>query len=181
MLCPFHYFGVVDVLVGGVLVDDEVPFDRLVADERVNQIINKSLHYGCYDGIIRGLIFCSRVDEAHFIKNEMVKQGFRVEALSGDDSETHREQCIKRLEADVDSADRLDYIITVDIFNEGVDIPLVNQIIMLRPTQSAIIFVQQLGRGLRKVEGRSKYLTVIDFIGAYQLLFMGIEPMTKIA
>ena len=168
MLCPFHYFGVVDVLVGGVLVDDEVPFDRLVADERVNQIINKSLHYGCYDGVIRGLIFCSRVDEAHFITSEMVRRGFRVEALSGDDSETHREQCIKRLEADVDSADRLDYIITVDIFNEGVDIPLVNQIIMLRPTQSAIIFVQQLGRGLRKVEGRSKYLTVIDFIGAYQ-------------
>jgi superfamily II DNA or RNA helicase/HKD family nuclease len=168
MLCPFHYFGIVDVSVDDKFVDDEVPFNRLVADERINQIINKSLHYGCYDGIIRGLIFCSRVDEARSITNAMVDRGFRVEALSGDDSEAHREHCIKRLEAHVDSMDRLDYIITVDIFNEGVDIPLVNQIIMLRPTQSAIIFVQQLGRGLRKVDGRSKYLTVIDFIGVYQ-------------
>ena len=63
--------------------------------------------------------------------------------------------------------EKLDYIFTVDIFNEGIDIPKVNQIIMLRPTESAIIFIQQLGRGLRKTDGKS-YLTVIDFIGNYK-------------
>ncbi len=62
--------------------------------------------------------------------------------------------------------EKLDYIFTVDIFNEGIDIPRVNQVIMLRPTQSAIIFVQQLGRGLRKTKNKD-YLTVIDFIGNY--------------
>ena len=64
-------------------------------------------------------------------------------------------------------SEKLDYIFTVDIFNEGIDIPKINQIIMLRPTDSAIIFIQQLGRGLRKVDGKC-YLTVIDFIGNYE-------------
>ena len=61
----------------------------------------------------------------------------------------------------------MQYIISVDIFNEGVDIPCVNQVVMLRPTQSAIIFVQQLGRGLRKFRGKT-YVSVIDFIGNYE-------------
>src|SRR5690606_22103153 len=66
---------------------------------------------------------------------------------------------------------KLDYIFTVDIFYEGVDIPMINQIIMLRPTQSAIVFVQQLGRGLRKAKGKD-HLTVIDFIGNYSNNFL---------
>ena len=70
--------------------------------------------------------------------------------------------CIARL-GKGDSAG-LDYLLTVDIFNEGVDIPSVNQVVMLRPTNSAIVFVQQLGRGQRR-RGEDKYLTVIDFIG----------------
>ena len=61
----------------------------------------------------------------------------------------------------------MQYIISVDIFNEGVDIPCINQIIMLRPTQSAVIFVQQLGRGLRKDKSK-EYVSVIDFIGNYE-------------
>ena len=67
--------------------------------------------------------------------------------------------------------DRLDYILTVDIFNEGVDIPEINQVIMLRPTESPIVFVQQLGRGLRKAEGK-EYTVILDFIGNYKNNFM---------
>ncbi len=89
----------------------------------------------------------------------------RTLALSGNDSEPARDDAIARLETD-SRADYLEYILTVDIFNEGVDIPSLNQIIMVRPTQSAIIFVQQLGRGLRKFPGKP-YLTVIDFVGNY--------------
>lgn len=85
--------------------------------------------------------------------------------MDGGSSEELREESIVRLEQD-ETENKLDYIFTVDIFNEGVDIPAVNQIIMLRPTQSAIIFVQQIGRGLRKNEGK-EFLTVIDFIGNY--------------
>ena len=91
-------------------------------------------------------------------------------ALTGDDSQERREQAVERLVLE-DGADKLDYILTVDIFNEGVDIPEVNQIIMLRPTQSPIIFVQQLGRGLRKAENKD-YVVILDFIGNYKNNFM---------
>ena len=64
--------------------------------------------------------------------------------------------------------DYLDYILTVDIFSEGTDIVEVNQVIMLRPTQSPIVFIQQLGRGLRKVEGK-EYVVILDFIGNYKI------------
>src|SRR5699024_5659591 len=65
----------------------------------------------------------------------------------------------------------LDYIITVDVFNEGIDIRTVNQVVMLRQTQSSIVFTQQLGRGLRKAAGKS-HLIVIDFIGNYENNFL---------
>src|SRR5690606_31802324 len=87
------------------------------------------------------------------------------QALTGDSSEEQRANAISLLESD-NLKEKLDYILTVDIFNEGIDIPKINQIIMLRPTESAIIFIQQLGRGLRKADGKG-YLTVIDFIGNY--------------
>lgn len=67
--------------------------------------------------------------------------------------------------------DYLDYLITVDIFSEGTDIVEVNQVIMLRPTQSPIVFIQQLGRSLRKAEGK-EYVVILDFIGNYKNNFM---------
>ena len=77
---------------------------------------------------------------------------------------------MNRLESD-DLVNCLDYIFTVDIFNEGIDIPKVNQVIMLRPTESAIVFVQQLGRGLRK-DPSKEYVVIIDFIGNYEKNFL---------
>ena len=91
-------------------------------------------------------------------------------ALSGSNSQDERESAIKRLE-DVEHDDHLDYIFSVDIFNEGVDIPSVNQIIMLRPTQSAIIFVQQLGRGLRHSKNKD-FVVILDFICNYKKNFL---------
>jgi len=172
MLCPFHYFGVTDLVVAGEVVDDKTDFNRLAAPERVGRILEKAELYGCHDGIVRGLVFCSRVEEARTLSAEFNRRGYRTQALDGESSEDLREDCIRRLEADVDDPRRLEYLFSVDIFNEGVDIPLCNQVIFLRPTKSSIVFVQQLGRGLRRVEGRTKYLTVIDFIGNYQNNFL---------
>ena len=90
--------------------------------------------------------------------------------LSGGDSEAVRSATIERFAGD-EAEDALDYIISVDIFSEGVDIPEINQVIMLRPTESPIIFIQQLGRGLRKAEDK-EYVVVIDFIGNYRNNFM---------
>ena len=165
MLSNFHYFGVTDVTVDGQVLDEDSAFSLLTAKERVDRIIEKAEFYGCDNGCVRGLIFCSTVDESQRLSNVFNKKGYRTVSLTGKSSEEERFTAINRLESS-DPSEKLDYIFTVDIFNEGVDIPRVNQIIMLRPTASAIIFVQQLGRGLRKVNDK-EYLTVIDFIGNY--------------
>lgn len=164
MLSPFHYFGVSEIEVDGNVLDDDADFNYLVCKERVDKILEAAEYYGHSGDRVKGLIFCSRKDEAIELSREFNARGSATVALTGDSSENDRENAIDALEAD--TGDMLDYIFTVDIFNEGVDIPTVNQIIMLRPTQSAIVFVQQLGRGLRKAMGK-EYLTVIDFIGNY--------------
>nr|WP_278036510.1 DUF3427 domain-containing protein [Flavobacterium nitratireducens] len=166
MLSTFHYYGVTDLLVDNKEIDNKSDFNLLISSERVDRIIEQASFYGSDNGITRGLIFCSRKNEAIELSALFNLKGFKTIALTGDSSEEERAKSIERLESD-NLNEKLDYIFTVDIFNEGIDIPKINQIIMLRPTESAIIFIQQLGRGLRKVDGKS-YVTVIDFIGNYE-------------
>ena len=166
LLCPFHYYGISDISINGISIDDKTSFNNLVTSIRINHIIDKINLYGHSGNKVRGLIFCSRKDEAIELSNLFNQRGYHTVALTGDDSETKRQKAIDKLENDT-----LDYIFTVDIFNEGIDIPKVNQIIMLRPTQSAIIFVQQLGRGLRKNISKD-YVVIIDFIGNYEKNFL---------
>jgi superfamily II DNA or RNA helicase/HKD family nuclease len=166
MLSPFHYYGVADLLIDNNVIDSKSDFNLLVSTERVERIIEKAKFYGSDNGITRGLIFCSRKKEAIELADLFNSNGLKSISLTGDSSEAERSNAFERLESD-NIHDKLDYIFTVDIFNEGIDIPKINQIIMLRPTESAIIFIQQLGRGLRKIEGKN-YVTVIDFIGNYE-------------
>lgn len=170
LLCPFHYFGVTELTVDGALIDDNTEFRYLVSEERVNHIIEKAEFYGHCGDRVKGLIFCGTIKEAEELSALFNKKGYQTAALSGANTQEERESRIEQLEQ-VSRDGGLDYIFTVDIFNEGVDIPEVNQIIMLRPTQSSIIFVQQLGRGLRKAPDK-EYLVVIDFIGNYQKNFL---------
>ena len=170
LLCQFHYFGITDITVNGKQIDDLTDFALLVHEERIEKIISNIREYGCDNNEPRGLIFCSRVQEAETLSFEFNNRGFKTVSLSGSNSNEEREDAIRRLESN-DPELKIDYIFTVDVFNEGIDIPKINQIIMLRPTQSAIIFVQQLGRGLRKEDSKD-YLTVIDFIGNYTNNYM---------
>ncbi|MEC1178675.1 DEAD/DEAH box helicase [Metasolibacillus meyeri] len=162
MLCPFHYFGVTDYEHDGEIIDETTTLNQLVAPERVQHIIEKINYYGYSGEKLRGLIFCSSKEEARELSNFLNKEGLKTTALTGDNSQFEREEAIQLLEKG-----HLEYILTVDIFNEGIDIPFINQIIMLRQTQSSIIFIQQLGRGLRKHKDKY-YLTIIDFIGNYK-------------
>lgn len=162
MLCPFHYFGVTDYILEGEIMDDTVRLSNLVTEERFKHILEKINYYGYSGDILRGLIFCSRNEEALVLSTLFNEKGYRTVALSGSHSQEERLKQVEKLENG-----SLDYIITVDIFNEGIDIPSVNQIIMLRQTQSSIIFIQQLGRGLRKHHSKD-YVTIIDFIGNYK-------------
>ncbi len=173
LLCPFHYFGITDLEINGEVFDDASGirnFANLVCDARVNYILEQAAFYGFSGNRVKGLIFCSRKEEAIQLSNKFNQRGLHTVFLCGDDSQEKREQCIERLVRD-EQEDYLDYIFTVDIFNEGVDIPEINQVIMLRPTESPIVFVQQLGRGLRKTEEK-EYVVVLDFIGNYMNNFM---------
>jgi superfamily II DNA or RNA helicase/HKD family nuclease len=166
MLSSFHYYGVTDLFIDNNEIDNKSDFNSLISNERVDRLIEKANFYGSDNGITRGLVFCSRKKEAIELSTLFKTKGFKTIALTGDSSEEERAFAIEKLESN-NLSEKLDYIFTVDIFNEGIDIPKINQIIMVRPTESAIIFIQQLGRGLRKVEGKG-YLTVIDFIGNYE-------------
>lgn len=175
MLCPFHYYGVTDITINGRVLEDDEDINSLTTDERVKQIIEKADLYGYSGDRVKGLIFCSRKDEAKEISEKMNAFGLRTQFLSGEDNMERREECVRKLEQDENNENALDYIVTVDIFNEGVDIKSINQIIMLRPTESTTIFIQQLGRGLRKMTRDNKtkeFLVVIDFIGNYKSNFL---------
>ena len=170
MLCPFHYYGISEIMVDGEVLDENASFNQLTSDSRVNHIIENAKFYGNSGDRVKGLIFCSRNEEAAALSVKFNKKGYKTVALSGATPQNEREEMVAKLQQN-SRDDGLDYIFTVDIFNEGVDIPKVNQIIMLRPTESAIIFVQQLGRGLRK-DFEKDYVVVIDFIGNYQKNFL---------
>lgn len=167
MLAPFHYYGVTDyVKDDGEVIDQLSDLGRLVASERVDHIVSTIEKYGHAGVPVRGLIFCSRNTEAAELaellnQRDVHGKRLRALALSGADSVEVRELAVNMLERG-----ELDYLATVDIFNEGIDIPSVNQVIMLRQTLSSIVFTQQLGRGLRKAAGKD-HLVVIDFIGNY--------------
>lgn len=170
LLCPFHYFGITDITVDDQEINDNSTFNDLTTDARVTHIINQSQYYGFSGERLRGLIFCSQIEEAQILSQKFNERRFNTIALSGKDSQETRTNAIHKLEQKERSTG-LDYIFTVDIMNEGIDIPAINQIIMLRPTKSAIIFVQQLGRGLRKYPQKD-YVVILDFIGNYQNNFM---------
>ncbi len=174
LLCTFHYFGITDLSVisdTGKTREEQVKnFRFLTSDERVDNIMKNAKLFGYSGDRVKGLIFCSRIDEAQMLSLKFNKRGLRTEVLTGSDSEISRASAIERL-AGEDGDNALDYILSVDIFSEGVDVPEINQIIMLRPTQSPIVFIQQLGRGLRKAENK-EYVVVLDFIGNYKNNFM---------
>lgn len=194
LLCPFHYFGITDIEIDGQIADEKSElrnFSYLVSDERVKYILENANYYGYSGDRVKGLVFCRGKKEAMELSEKFNERGYYTTVLTGDDSEEQREFCINLLTKEVSEDEQiiheknirnaisydseempyLDYIFTIDIFNEGVDIPEINQVLMLRPTESPIVFVQQLGRGLRKADNK-EYVVIIDFIGNYTNNYM---------
>lgn len=177
LICPFHYFGLTDVTgidYSGLDPENEGYLDQvarmLMISKRVDYILEKVNFYGFDGDKAKILGFCATVEHAKYMATEVNKrlgEGTAI-ALSGADSVPVREKYVQMLE---DDKNQLQYIFTVDIFNEGIDIPSVNMVLLLRPTDSSIIFIQQLGRGLRKVPDK-EFVTVLDFIGNYQKSFL---------
>lgn len=172
MVVPFHYFGITDAVADLRDIDVNKEIDelskRLNIKARVDLIVENIQKYRHSGNKTKALGFCADVNHANYMADSFNDLGINSIALTGLSSQEEREISIRRLE---DDSDPLSYIFTVDIFNEGIDIPSVNLVLMLRPTQSPIIFTQQLGRGLRLHDSK-EYLTILDFIGAHNKTFM---------
>ncbi|WP_198948219.1 DUF3427 domain-containing protein [Synechococcus sp. MW101C3] len=166
LLCPFHYFGLHDgtdlsqiewrrngyateALTNLYTADDARL--RLILRELGDKVTNLDS--------MRALGFCVSVEHAHWMARKFVAAGLRAAALDASSPREQRAEQIRRLRSG-----ELQILFAVDLFNEGLDIPEIDTVLFLRPTESAIVFLQQLGRGLRLCRGKS-CLTVLDFIG----------------
>ncbi|MGL4688232.1 MAG: DEAD/DEAH box helicase, partial [Fusobacteriaceae bacterium] len=183
LIVPFHYYGISDIKDIDLSNLDLTKIDevakKLMVHKRTDYIVEKLNFYG-YSGEKRKILgFCANIAHAKFMAEEFNKLGIKSKVLTGENTPEERKKNIEKL-----NSQNLEVIFTVDIFNEGIDIPNINTILMLRPTSSSVVFIQQLGRGLRKSEGK-EFLTVLDFIGNHNktyliaLALMGNETKNK--
>lgn len=170
LLCPFQYFGVTDVVdldslrwtAGGydkTELSNIYTISGLVAKRRADLVIESLFKYVTDIDDVKGLGFCVSVEHAKFMANIFNERGIPSMFLTGDSPDEERKDAKNKL-----VSGQVRFIFVVDIYNEGVDIPEVNTVLFLRPTESLTVFLQQLGRGLRLSEGK-ECLTVLDFIG----------------
>ena len=170
LLCPFQYFGVTDTVdldtlkwsAGGYdkgELSHIYTFSGTIANRRADLVVSALLKYVTDINDVKGLGFCVSVDHAEFMCRYFNEHNIPSMFLTGKSPDEERKTAKQRL---VEGHVR--FIFVVDIYNEGVDIPEVNTVLFLRPTESLTIFLQQLGRGLRLAEDK-ECLTVLDFIG----------------
>ena len=162
LIVPFHYYGIRDKLVDYGLTDSAER--RLIAqisdDENCEFIYQQIEKHRPQGQKLKALAFCRNIQHARMMKDNM-EDFYHTAYLSGKNKTGERIRAYNDLQSD--SKD-LEILFAVDILNEGVDIPGVNMVLFLRPTESSTIFIQQLGRGLRKYQNKN-YVTILDFIG----------------
>ncbi len=165
LLCPFQYFGVTDSIdlsnfnwVRGRYVASELTNIYTANDRRVREIIDALDKYTKDKSDVRAIGFCISMEHAKFMAEKFTLAGFKADYLTSDNNQNRdivRSQLLNK---------EINYLFVVDIFNEGVDIPEIDTVLFLRPTESLTIFLQQLGRGLRLADDKD-CLTVLDFVG----------------
>ncbi|MEU7044045.1 DUF3427 domain-containing protein [Streptomyces varsoviensis] len=172
LLSPFHYFGVADSTdLEGLTwkrgAYDTGELDKLFTGNHARaRLIVKAVQDKVTDpGSMRALGFCVSVAHAHFMADFFRQAGLNAKALDGTSSPAERAQVLRELRDG-----KIQVIFSVDLFNEGLDVPDVDTLLLLRPTSSATVFLQQLGRGLRRTPNKP-VLTVLDFIGQHRKEF----------
>ena len=161
LVVPFKYYGIRDQLVDYGLSDrEERRLTAQMADDDHCDFIAEKIEEHRPQGKLKALAFCRNVTHARMMC-EVLGEKYKTAYLTGRNDIGERIRAYNDLQSD---SAALEILFTVDILNEGVDIPGVNMVLFLRPTESSTVFIQQLGRGLRKYENKS-YVTVLDFIG----------------
>ncbi len=165
LLCPFQYFGITDSIdlsnVGwerGRYVASELTNLYTANDRRIGEIIHNLEKYTKDAKDLRAIGFCVSMEHAKFMAEKFLLAGFKADYLTSVNTQ-NRDLVRKKL-----ISKEINYLFVVDIFNEGVDIPEIDTVLFLRPTESLTVFLQQLGRGLRLAEGKDS-LAVLDFVG----------------
>ncbi|MEU7990152.1 DUF3427 domain-containing protein [Streptosporangium canum] len=169
LLCPFHYFGINDetdlshvAWSRGAYLGRELD-EALAGDsDRARLVFNALLDKVSDLQAVRGLGFCVSVRHAHFMAEFFTKAGLKSLAVDGSTDSAERRAALTDLRDG-----KVTFLFAVDLFNEGLDIPDVNTLLLLRPTESATVFLQQLGRGLRRTPNKD-VLTVLDFVGQHR-------------
>jgi superfamily II DNA or RNA helicase/diadenosine tetraphosphate (Ap4A) HIT family hydrolase len=167
LLVPFHYFGIRDVTDFEPIpwrsgrFDPEALTTAVATDERANQTLTEYRKHAPPHGR-RALCFCCTTEHADFMKEFLLRNGIKAAAVHSGPTSDPRGKSLRDLKSG-----ELEVICAVDVFNEGLDVPDINTILMLRPTESPVVFLQQLGRGLRRADDKP-HVTVIDFIGNHR-------------
>ena len=161
LVVPFHYYGIRDQLVD-YSYKDKMTIAKNIAEQNNIEFIKSQIEkYRKPGEKLKCIAFCTNIQSCRLMAEELYEEGYHTISLTGINDTGVRIKAFKDLQ---DENNLLEIICTVDILNEGVDIPQVNMVLFLRPTESQTVFIQQLGRGLRKYPGKD-YVTVLDFIG----------------
>ena len=175
LLCPFHYFGVPDevdyanIPWRSARFDEEELTNAVATRKRASNALEQFRKHGGK----RALGFCCSQRHADFMAEYFAEHGVRAVAVHSGERSAPRASALDAL-----AEGRIEIIFAVDMFNEGLDIPTIDTVLMLRPTQSSTIWMQQFGRGLRNAEGKS-VLKVVDYIGNHRIFLVKIRALLQ--
>ena len=182
LLVPFAYFGLRDIVDYANIPWRNRRFEPEALAAAVQTQARMERLRGAWNEhpAARSLVFCASIPHARFVERCLREWGVRAVAVHSEADSADRDEALKRLERG-----DLDAVCSVDLFNEGIDVPAIDRVVMLRPTESPVVFLQQLGRGLRRPAGKER-LVVIDFVVNHRvfldrlrlLVTLGPSPVT---
>ena len=169
LIVPFHYFGVNDYMINYDNIpykngkyNEKVLLENLLLNTRTDYIVEKINKFGFDGDKLSAVAFCQNIEHAFFMKEEFTNKGYKSAVITANTSSNDRAEILEKFKNK-----KIEILCVVDILNEGIDIPTINLLLFLRPTMSSTIFIQQIGRGLRKAENKD-FVTIIDFIGNHK-------------
>ena len=169
LIVPFHYFGINDYTINYDNIpykngkyNEKILLENLLLNTRTDYIVKKINKFGFDGDELSAVAFCQNIEHAFFMKEEFSKKGYKSAVITANTSSNERSEILEKFKNK-----KIEILCVVDILNEGIDIPTINLLLFLRPTMSSTIFIQQIGRGLRKAKNKD-FVTIIDFIGNHK-------------